>query len=154
VFILLVLITYVYHNARLKTRKVLSITQSNYNGRTPTHGIQEQRPPLRCLLSSETMWAKSGKEPSDKNDVPTAAQVNHNAAKRKTLKFLSRANSANAKNSSSISHCNIFQLNGILFHFLKASAHRKRSNFAQKYRNANCLLEKHDLNKNTVFFDT
>jgi hypothetical protein len=129
---------------------VLSITQGSYNGRTPTHGILEQRSPLRCLPSSETVWAKSGKEPSSKNDVPAEAQVNHNAAKRKTLKFLSRANSANAKSSSSLSNCNTFQLNGILLQFLKRLRNRKRSDFAQKYRNANCLLEKHDLNKNSL----
>jgi len=56
-------------------------------------------------------------ELSAKNDVSAAAQLNHNAAKRKTLKFLSCANSANVKNSSSISNCNTFQLNGIFLQF-------------------------------------
>jgi len=79
-----------------------------------------------CYRCAVSRLAKRGKESSDKNNVQTAAQVNHNAVKRKTLKFHSCANSANANNSSPISNYNTFQLNCILFAVFKASTHRKR----------------------------
>ena len=86
---------------------------------------------------------------SDKNDIQTAAKVNHNAAKRKTLKFLSYANSAIEKDSLSISSCNTFQLNGILLQFLKRLS-TESDQILRKSIEMQTVYSKNDLNKNNL----